>query len=90
MDLLAIIGILVCCVVQPRIHRTWISVTVSVVVVLATWILVVFALSQVFPHPLVPAGSLGYSLAVALAIAIALVVAAIRYMVARYRRNAQQ
>ena len=89
MDILAVVGLIVCYVVQRHIRPLSIALPASIVVTLVSWVLVAFALSQVSPHPLVPAGAFGYAITVGLAVAIAFFVAAARYFVARRRKGAQ-
>jgi hydrogenase-4 membrane subunit HyfE len=90
MDVLAIVGLLVCYVVQRRIRNWRVAVPTSVFVTLVAWVLVALALFQISPHPLLPAGLSGYALAIAVAVAIALFVAAIRYFIARRRGETPQ
>ena len=89
MDVLAVVGLILCYVVQRQIRPLSIALPASIVVTLVSWVLVAFALSQVSPHPLVPAGAFGYAITVGLAVAIAFFVAAARYFVARRRKGAQ-
>ena len=83
MDVLALVGLLVCYLVQRRIRPWPVAIPVSIALTLAAWLLTAFGLSLISPHPLLPAGLPGYSRGIALAIIIALFVAGVRYFLAQ-------
>ena len=89
MEILILVGLVVCYIVQRQVQAFWLSIALSTALAFAAWVVLAFAFSFIAVHPMVPSGRYALLVMLLACVVTAFVVAGLRWLLRHIKAGAK-